>query len=258
MCILREGYSTRSAHTVMEAKLDTRRGPAEYELSIVVPVFNEEDNIQSLANEVFDALAGQLHYELIFVDDGSTDETMNRIGRASAQNGAIVLQAHTQNRGQSAAVMTGVRAARSDLVAVLDGDGQNDPADLPKLLAAISAEPSVTMVIGQRTNRQDSRVKRMSSRIANAIRARVLKDGTRDTGCGIKLFYREQFLRLPAFDHMHRFMPALIQRDGGEIRSVSVNHRPRMSGDSKYGIGNRLWVGIVDMVGVLWLQRRQI
>lgn len=242
----------------METERDCALSKPEYAITVVVPVFNEEDNIQPLANEVFDALAGRMFYELVFVDDGSTDGTLDAIQHAVKQNTAVAMCQHEINRGQSAAVLTGVRAANSKLVAVLDGDGQNDPEDLPRLLEELQSSASVRMVIGQRERRKDSWSRRLSSRVANSIRARILKDAVSDTGCGIKVFYREEFLRLPAFDHMHRFLPALVQRNGGEVRSIPVNHRPRLSGESKYGIGNRLWVGITDMIGVVWLQRRKI
>ena len=227
-------------------------------VSVVVPVFEEEGNIQPLANEVFNALAGKMHYELIFVDDGSRDGTVEEIRRAIAQDPIVSLKQHDINKGQSAALRTGVKAARSKIIAVLDGDGQNDPADIPALLAALTSDLKTSMVIGQRVKRKDGWLRQVSSKVANGVRARVLKDGILDTGCGIKVFYRDDFLSLPAFDHMHRFLPALFQRDGGTVRSIPVNHRERWSGKSKYGANNRLWVGITDILGVIWLQRRRI
>lgn len=227
-------------------------------VSVVVPVFDETGNVQPLADEVFDALAGKMHYELIFVDDGSRDGTVEEIRRAMAQNPLVRLCEHSANKGQSAGLCTGVRAARSKIIAVLDGDGQNDPADIPALLAELASESSVKMVIGQRIKRKDRWIRRVSSRVANGVRARLLKDGILDTGCGIKVFYRDDYLSLPAFDHMHRFLPALFQRNGGEVRAVPVNHRERWNGESKYGIKNRLWVGITDLLGVIWLQKRRI
>lgn len=231
---------------------------ANLNLSVVVPVFNEGGNIEPLANEVFDALAGRFHYELIFVDDGSVDDTCDEIERMARQNSAIVLCAHDQNRGQSSAVRTGVMAARAEVVAVLDGDGQNDPRDIAKLYGHLRMVPSLGLVIGERRNRNDSWLRRVSSRIANRIRAAILADGVNDTGCGIKVFYRDAYLDLPAFDHMHRFLPALVQRSGRRVCSVPVNHRARRSGVSKYGVNNRLWVGIFDLLGVMWLQKRQL
>jgi dolichol-phosphate mannosyltransferase len=165
---------------------------------------------------------------------------------------------HAVRSGQSAAVATGVRAARAPWIATLDGDGQNDPADIPKLLDRASDANSsrLRLVMGNRTTRRDTWLRRMSSRVANGVRGRLLRDGTPDTGCGIKVFDRAVFLDMPRFDHMHRFMPALFQREGYEVVSVPVNHRERTRGKSKYGLHNRLWVGIVDLVGVMWLIRR--
>ena len=231
---------------------------ANLNLSIVIPVFNEGGNIEPLANEVFDALAGRLHYELIFVDDGSVDDSRDEIERMARQNPAIVLCGHEKNRGQSAAVRTGVSAARADVVAVLDGDGQNDPRDIVKLYGQLRMVPSLGLVFGERRKRDDSWLRRMLSRIASKVRAAILADGVNDTGCGMKVFYRDTFLELPAFDHMHRFLPALMQRNGRRVCSIPVNHRARRSGVSKYGVNNRLWVGIVDLFGVLWLQKRRL
>ena len=227
-------------------------------VSVVVPVYEEAGNIRPLADEVFDALAGRMHYELIFVDDGSSDGTVDDIHRAMARDPAVRICEHTANKGQSAALRTGVTAARANIIAVLDGDGQNDPADIPSLLAELKSGPTVKMVIGRRIKRKDRWVRRVSSRVANGVRSRLLKDGILDTGCGIKVFYRDDFLGLPAFDHMHRFLPALFQRNGGKVSAVPVNHRERWNGTSKYGIRNRLWVGITDILGVIWLQKRRI
>ncbi|MDX1507380.1 MAG: glycosyltransferase family 2 protein [Woeseiaceae bacterium] len=236
-------------------KAETLQKP---DISIVIPVYNEGANVAPLADEVFAALAGRLHYELIFVDDGSIDDTPDEVERMVRQDAAVLLCRHGRNRGQSAAVRTGVSAARADIVAVLDGDGQNDPGDLLGLFEQLRADTSVTMVIGERRKRQDSWLRRSSSKVANAVRSRLLGDGIRDTGCGIKVFYRDRYLDLPVFDHMHRFLPALIQRDGGKVIALPVNHRPRRHGVSKYGVGNRLWVGIMDMLGVRWLQKRRL
>ena len=167
------------------------------------------------------------------------------------------VERHDHNRGQSAAIRTGVGAARAPIVAVLDGDGQNDPADIPSLFAALLLSDT-RMTVGDRRTRRDRLSRRISSRLANTVRASILHDGIRDTGCGLKVFYREDFLELPAFDHMHRFLPALMRQRGRKVRSVPVNHRPRRHGCSKYGIRNRLWAGIVDLLGVMWLERRRI
>lgn len=228
------------------------------DISVVIPVYNEGANIRPLTSEVFAALAGRIHYELIFVDDGSVDDTPDEVERMIQQSPVVLLCRHSRNRGQSAAVRTGVQAARAQIVAVLDGDGQNDPVDILELYGQLVADLSLTMVIGERRHRKDSRLRRISSKIANAVRSRLLGDGIADTGCGIKVFYRDRYLSLPAFDHMHRFLPALMQRDGGNVIALPVNHRPRMHGLSKYGIGNRLWVGIMDLLGVRWLQKRRL
>ena len=228
------------------------------DVSVVIPVYNEGRNIRPLTNEVFDALAGRLQYELIFVEDGSVDDTPDEIERTITQNPVVSICQHDRNRGQSAAVRTGVLAARADIVAVLDGDGQNDPRDILKLYGQLSMVPNLSMVIGERRERMDNWLRRTSSLVANAVRSRLLGDGISDTGCGLKVFYREQYLKLPAFDHMHRFLPALMMREGGKVHALPVNHRPRMHGVSKYGVGNRLWVGIMDMLGVRWLQKRRL
>lgn len=227
-------------------------------ISVVVPVYNEAGNIGPLASETIDALARCFDFEIIFVDDGSTDATTDEIHRAVTLSPFIASRRHARNRGQSAAVHTGVRAARYEVIAVLDGDGQNDPRDIPKLLEALRANPGTGLVIGERRKRRDNWVRRVSSRIANGVRSRLLRDGVGDTGCGVKVFHRDAYLQLPTFDHMHRFMPALFRYAGFDVRSVSVNHRPRLKGESKYGVGNRLWVGIVDLLGVMWLQKRRI
>jgi glycosyltransferase involved in cell wall biosynthesis len=228
------------------------------DVSVVIPVYNEVGNIEPLADEVCRALNGRLRYELIFVDDGSTDATAEEIKTAGQRDSRVVALRHASNRGQSAAVRTGVESATAGIVAVLDGDGQNDPNDIPRLFGHLVAVTRLKMVIGERRNRQDSWLRLMSSRIANGVRARLLGDGINDTGCGIKVFYRDDYLALPAFDHMHRFLPALMQRNGGQVDALVVNHRPRRHGMSKYGIGNRLWVGIADMLGVMWLQKRRL
>lgn len=227
-------------------------------LSVVVPVCNEAENVAPLAREISAALQGW-DYEMLFVDDGSTDATRAELQRLRS-GGLTTLRIlrHSFRCGQSAAVASGVRAARGAWIATLDGDGQNDPADIPKLLAARDdpANADVMLFMGNRTTRKDTGFRRMQSRIANGVRGSMLGDGTPDTGCGIKVFSRAAFLDLPYFDHMHRFMPALFQRRGNRVISVPVGHRARERGVSKYGMFDRLWVGIVDIFGVMWLRRR--
>jgi dolichol-phosphate mannosyltransferase len=227
------------------------------EVSIVVPVCNEAENVGPLAQEIATALAGR-NFEVLFVDDGSTDETAGAVIRARATIPQLRLLRHSFRSGQSAAVTTGVCHARAEWIGTLDGDGQNDPADLPKLLAARldPANADVVLFQGHRTKRKDTGFRRLQSRIANGVRGRMLGDGTPDTGCGIKIMRRSSYMELPKFDHMHRFLPALFQRAGGRVVSVPVNHRPRARGKSKYGMLDRLWVGIVDIIGVMWLRRR--
>ena len=237
-----------------------QRAPAPHpEVSVVIPVCNEQDNVLPLAREIHAALEDRYGYETIFVDDGSTDGTADAV-RAARADGMpeIRLIRHAVRSGQSAAVATGVREARAPWIATLDGDGQNDPADIPSLLDAMrqAASPRLKLVMGNRTTRRDSWLRRLSSRVANGVRGGLLRDGTPDTGCGIKVFDRAVFLDMPRFNHMHRFMPALYQREGYEVISVPVNHRERTRGKSKYGLHNRLWVGIVDLFGVMWLIRR--
>ena len=227
-------------------------------ISVVVPVLNEVENVESVVTEVRNALLGRMSYELVIVDDGSVDGTRELLEQMAAGEEQLEVRLHTENRGQSAAVRTGVKAARYRVIAVLDGDGQNDPRDIPRLFGQLAMVPRLSMVIGERRHQKDAWLRRLSSRVANRIRSRLLGDGVRDTGCGIKVFYRDQYLDLPAFDHMPRFLPALMQRYGGGVCSVPVNHRPRLSGQSKYGARNRLWVGITDMLGVMWLQRRRL
>jgi len=225
-------------------------------ISVVVPVRNEAQNIAPLIAEIRVALAG-LPHEIVCVDDGSSDDTL-AVLREAARGGDVIVMRHRVGCGQSAAIITGVRAARGDWIATLDGDGQNDPADIPALLARGQFEATTRplLIAGNRIRRRDGFVKRLTSRLANGIRSSLLGDATPDTGCGLKLFRRAEFLELPAFDHMHRFLPALFIRAGGRVLSVPVNHRPRLRGASKYGTLDRLWVGIFDLVGVYWLQRR--
>jgi dolichol-phosphate mannosyltransferase len=232
--------------------------PAGPEISVVVPVRDEAANVEPLLADVSTVLDGLVDYEVVFVDDGSVDGTAVRLRELSRSHPRLRWVSHRSPCGQSAAIWTGVRLSRAPWIVTLDGDGQNDPADIPRLLEVRAArgEDASLLVNGMRQGRRDTWVKRASSRIANGIRRRVLGDETPDTGCGLKLFPREAFLALPFFDHMHRFLPALMRRGGSEVVSVPVRHRERGHGRSHYGIHNRLWVGIVDMLGVLWLQRR--
>ncbi|MFB4204160.1 Dodecaprenyl-phosphate galacturonate synthase [wastewater metagenome] len=227
------------------------------EYSVVIPVFNEAENVRPLADEVRTALDGVDNYEIVFVDDGSTDDSMRRLLRLRDADPRIRVIAHERNAGQSAALATGVAAARGGWVVTLDGDGQNDPADIPRLIAE-RERSAADLVAGWRRRRHDTWLKRVSSRVANGVRRRVLGDDCPDTGCGLKLFRRSIFLALPHFDHMHRFLPALFRQAGAGVATVPVNHRARRAGRSKYGLGNRLWVGIVDLFGVLWLRHRRL
>ncbi len=228
------------------------------ELSVVVPVKNEVENVEPLVTEIVAALRGKVPFEIIYVDDGSTDETTTIIRDLRPRTHELHLICHEKSCGQSIAVLTGVKHARGKLIVTLDGDGQNDPADIPQLLERYKAEGADAQVLiaGWRANRHDTAMKRIQSRIANKVRGGLLKDQTPDTGCGIKLFRRDDFLAFPRFNHMHRFLPALMLRDGGRVFSVAVNHRPRLRGTSNYSMMNRLWVGIVDIMGVMWLQAR--
>ena len=228
------------------------------EFSVVVPVCNEAENVEPLAREIDAALGGR-SYEMIFIDDGSTDETVSNLMKLKTALPALRVLRHSFRSGQSAAVASGVRAARAPWIATLDGDGQNDPADIPKLIAARDSSEGrgVQLFMGnRRASRKDTAFRRLQSRVANGVRSGLLGDDTPDTGCGIKLFSRDVFMDLPRFDHMHRFLPALFQRHGARVISVPVSHRERTRGTSKYGMLNRLWVGIVDICGVMWLRRR--
>src|SRR5262245_6738074 len=225
-------------------------------LSVVIPVCNEADIVGPLAREIHAALQPHQPFEIIFIDDGSTDTTAAAVcATRDAGIPEIRLLQHSRRSGQSAAVWTGIRAARADWIATLDGDGQNDPADIPVLIDALrGADDTLRLVMGNRkASRKDSWLRKMSSSVANGVRGRMLRDGTPDTGCGIKLIHRATFLELPKFNHMHRFLPALFQRAGAKVVSVPVRHRARTKGTSKYGLHNRLWVGIVDLFGVRWL-----
>ena len=226
-------------------------------LSVVVPVYNEQDNVAPLVGEIVAALRGSIDFEIVYVDDDSTDATLARLQALKAEVPELRVLRHRAQGGQSTAIRNGVKAARGAWIATLDGDGQNDPADIPKLLAERDrAASDVKLFAGWRVERKDSGSKRWASKWANAIRSRMLRDATPDTGCGIKLFEREAFLDLPYFDHMHRYLPALMQRAGWKTVSVPVNHRHRGSGVSKYNNLNRALVGIADLRGVAWLNRR--
>jgi dolichol-phosphate mannosyltransferase len=229
------------------------------DLSIVIPVRNEAGNIVPLVAEIAAALDGKAEYEIVYVDDGSTDATAAELTRQQASHPQLRVVRHAASCGQSAAIRSGVKAARAAWIATLDGDGQNDPADIPALWQIARAAPAAPplLIAGHRARRQDSWTKRRSSRIANAVRRAMLHDDTPDTGCGLKLFPRALYLDLPFFDHQHRFLPALVLREGGIVRSLPVNHRPRERGASKYGTWDRLWVGIADLFGMMWLRRRQ-
>ena len=227
------------------------------DLSVVIPVYNEVECISDLVDEVCRTLDAGCEYEIIVVDDGSSDGTAAALQACRTGHPGLRILSHADRCGQSAAIGSGVRAARAGRIATLDGDGQNDPADIPKLYRVLDdSDGQVRLVTGHRIARKDSGMKRLASRVANSVRARLLHDATPDTGCGIRVFDRDTWLGLPQFDHMHRFLPALVQREGGATESVVVNHRERRGGVSKYGILDRLWVGLVDMLGVCWLQRR--
>jgi dolichol-phosphate mannosyltransferase len=227
-------------------------------VSIVVPVRNEAENIAPLIGEIAAALDGRWVYEIIYVNDGSTDATAERLAAIMKQRKNLRQIRHAVSSGQSAAIRSGVRAARGAIVATLDGDGQNNPVFLPELISALEKDGErVGLVAGQRVGRKDTGFKKFQSRAANAIRSSILHDGTRDTGCGLKAFRRDVFLMLPYFDGLHRFLPALMRREGFDIAYVDVIDRPRRSGVSNYGFFDRLWIGIMDLAGVWWLIRRK-
>ncbi|MFL5094096.1 MAG: glycosyltransferase family 2 protein [Xanthobacteraceae bacterium] len=227
-------------------------------VSVVVPVRNEADNIAPLVAEISSALTGRCGFEVVYVNDGSTDGTEAALARLMNERSWLRQVKHAASCGQSAAVRTGVAAARAPIVVTLDGDGQNDPSFIPAMLRALeTGAPRIGLVAGQRVGRRSSPFKQLQSRIANAVRAAVLRDGTRDTGCGLKAFPRELFLSLPYFDGLHRFLPALVRREGYEIAYVDVIDRPRGHGVSNYGLWDRLWVGLLDLFGVWWLIRRR-
>lgn len=228
------------------------------DVSVVVPVLDEEDNIVPLLEEIVEALKGEA-FEVLFVDDASTDATWHTMTQAKAGHAMLRCLRHDLNCGQSSAVRTGVHHAHGDLIVVLDGDGQNDPADIPALLRQMrkaDAGDLLGMVAGERRRRRDSFLKRLASRVGNMLRRRLVGDKARDAGCGLKVFHRRIFLELPYFDHMHRFMSALMLRHGYRVQYVKVNHRHRQFGTSKYGVIDRLLVSITDIQGIRWLNRR--
>jgi dolichol-phosphate mannosyltransferase len=234
--------------------VDTTNVPA---VSVIVPVRNEAENIAPLVAEIAAALAGR-SFEVIYVDDGSTDSTEAELVRLKAQYSWLRQIRHARSCGQSAALRTGMWAARGSLIVTLDGDGQNDPAFLPQLIDKLAkGAPQIGLVAGQRVGRKATAFKRFQSRFANAVRGAILRDGTRDSGCGLKAFPRDVGLALPYFDGLHRFLPALVRREGRDIGYVDVVDRPRQHGVSNYGFWDRLWIGILDLCGVWWLIRRK-
>lgn len=224
-------------------------------VSAVIPVKDEAGNVGPLAREIAAGLAGEAH-EIIFVDDGSSDGTAQALAALKAELPQLRVLRHDRNLGQSRGIRSGVDAARGQTIVTLDGDGQNDPADIPKLLALLRADPALGMVSGVRVKRKDTASRRIASRLGNRFRNFMLGDGASDTGCGLKAFRRDAFLALPYFDHMHRFLIALVQREGWKVDYAPVNHRPRLTGASKYTNFGRMLVSFHDLLGVRWLQRR--
>jgi dolichol-phosphate mannosyltransferase len=272
-CFSRAGASIRPApHPIARAAGEPAVGALTYirgeigrklcmtvSLSVIVPVKDEAENVGPLAREIAAAVAGEPSAEIIFVDDGSTDATAQALTALKAELPMLRVLQHGRNLGQSRAIRSAVRAARADIVVMLDGDGQNDPADIPKLVAILREgpdAPAIGLVSGVRLKRRDRFSRRLASRLANAVRNSLLHDGAADTGCGLKAFRREAFLALPYFDHIHRFLITLMLREGYEVRFVEVNHRPRLHGASKYSNFSRTMVGLVDLFGVRWLQLR--
>jgi glycosyltransferase involved in cell wall biosynthesis len=226
------------------------------DISVVIPVFDEEGAAPALAREVAAAFAGR-RFELIFVDDASHDGTSAALAALRREIPQLRVLRHATNAGQSRAIRTGILGARGSVIVTLDGDGQNDPADAPALVDALLAgPPDLALVGGERVKRQDSRAKKVASRIGNGVRKRLLNDSANDTGCGLKAFRREAFLRLPFFDHIHRYLPALMRREGYRAEFRPVSHRRRQTGRSKYTNLGRLWASLSDLFGVMWLQSR--
>ena len=227
----------------------------KFDLSVIIPVYNEVDNVELLYHEIVASLPSERFiYEVIFVDDGSTDGTISRLQMLSQTHRNLKVVYHKRNFGQSAAMLSGAKKARFAMLVVLDGDGQNDPADISRLFEHLYDYK--TVVLGNRKKRDDNRLRKLSSRIGNGIRRHLLRDECPDTGCSLKLFPRDAFLNLPHFNHFHRFLPALFKRAGFRLVNVPVNHRPRLHGTSKYGVMNRLFVGVYDLIGVRWLLKR--
>jgi dolichol-phosphate mannosyltransferase len=259
--IRNEPFKVMSENLMPQASGQNPSGVWRPAISVVVPVRNEVGNIAPLVTEIAAALQAafpERAFEIVYVNDGSSDGTEQELLRLMALHSWLRQIKHAQSCGQSAAVRTGVAAAHGDIVTTIDGDGQNDPAFIPKLIAVLEeGAPKVGLVAGQRVGRKATGFKKVQSRVANAVRNAVLKDGTRDTGCGLKAFRRDMFLGLPYFDGLHRFLPALVRRDGFDIGYVDVVDRQRHSGVSNYGFFDRLWVGILDLAGVWWLVRRK-
>jgi dolichol-phosphate mannosyltransferase len=229
------------------------------EISIVIPAYNEAESLPLLIKETSDAVARLPVREILVVDDSSNDNTQTVLNGLAREYPLLRVLRHTRRSGQSTALWTGVRRARGDLIVTMDGDGQNDPADIAQLFAQYENHANNnprTLVAGQRRKRHDNTVRRLSSRVANGVRSAVLRDGVRDTGCSLKLFRKNDFLDIPFFNHLHRFIPAMMKAQGAQIVLVDVGHRPRMRGVSKYGMWDRLWVGIADLFGVRWLTTR--
>ncbi|TFH86008.1 glycosyltransferase family 2 protein [Billgrantia azerbaijanica] len=223
-------------------------------VSVIIPARDESGNLPALLDEIAVALA-TIDHEVLVVDDASRDASWSLLQARARRDPRLRPLRHAESTGQSTAVWQAAQLARGEWLATLDGDGQNVPADLPRLLER-ARQGDVSLVAGHRTRRHDDWLKRLSSRVANGVRARLLRDATPDTGCGLKVIHRRAFLRLPYFDHMHRFLPALVLSQGGRCVSLPVNHRPRGTGHSHYGLHDRLWAGLVDMLGVMWLRYR--
>ena len=228
-------------------------------LSVVIPIYNEIENIEILTKEVQQSCAAVDNLEIVMVDDCSTDNSWELLTSLSRQMPCLRPIQHCHNKGQSAAVVTGVKAAKHNIIATLDGDGQNDPKNIPEMVSTlIKNVDSPVLIAGHRTNRQDSKMKLFSSKVANRVRSSLLQDHCLDTGCGIKVFKQSDFLKLPHFKNIHRFLPAMFASIGVKTINMPVHHRARTKGVSKYGLNNRLWTGIVDMLGVMWLKKRNI